>query len=381
MKTAIVVLTGQGLNTAHRIIAKWSDQEAPELWLNQRLKDQYIHKSGCPASRHPHVHGATESSPYFTDSYCYFEQLKEVVPRIWRRCSLLIFIMATGIVVRQIAPYLQGKDRDPAVLVLDEKGEFVISLLSGHLGGANAWTKTVANWIDAQPVVTTATDVQGMIAPDEYARQFGWSVEPVEGLRQVNRVLLEQGYLKVWTDCLSDEHLLREDANYIFLKDEDRDQAHLWITTQNLQHKKEAQNSGDILPLLLIPRLFSIGVGCRRGASRDQIIEAITQSLEQLEISPRSIRGLFSIELKSDEAGIIETAHILGVPFKTFSKQQIQEMNQIRGLIPSEFVKEKIGVNGVCEAASLLGTRQGELVLPKQKLSGVTVAISKERSL
>lgn len=390
MKAAIVVLTGQGLNTAHKIIEKWSHEEPPELWLNQRLKDLHIDKIVRPTSTQHHVNGAEEPSPcfeapylgvekYSMTPYC-FEHLKEVVPRIWRRCSLLIFIMATGIVVRQIAPYLQGKDRDPAVLVLDEKGEFVISLLSGHLGGANAWAKTVAQWLNAQPVVTTATDVQGLIAPDEYARMSGWSVEPVEGLRQVNRVLLEQGCLKVWTDCLPKGHPLRQDAHYSFVRDDDRDQAHIWITAQTVQSEK-SKIHGNSIPLLLIPRIFSVGVGCRRGASREQIIEAITQSLEKLGISPRSVQGLFSIELKSDEVGIIETAQTLGVSFKTFSTQQIQEMNKKQGLIPSEFVKEKIGVDGVCEAASLLGTKQGELVLPKQKLHGVTVAISKERFL
>ncbi|WP_019849769.1 cobalt-precorrin 5A hydrolase [Desulfitobacterium sp. PCE1] len=366
MKTAIVVLRDQGLRTACRIIEKWPEEEPTLLYLHRRLEGQ------------KRIHETEEPAPC-CDPY-YFSELKEVLPELWEGSSLLIFIMATGIVVRHIAPYLQGKDRDPAVLVLDEKGEFVISLLSGHLGGANAWAKSVAQWIHAQPVITTATDVQGLTAPDEYARRFGWSVEPLSGLKEVNSLLLEQGYLKVWTDCLPEEHPLRQDPYYHFLKDKDKEHAQLWVTTEQLAAQHE-RIQGKSRPLHLVPRIFGIGVGCRRGVSREQVMEAIEGSLKQIGISPKSIQGLYSIELKADEAGIIEAARILGIPFHTFSSQEIQSINEQQGLRPSEYVKEKIGVDGVCEAASLLGTSQGELVLPKQKWNGVTVAISKAKSM
>ncbi|MGI1658794.1 MAG: cobalt-precorrin 5A hydrolase [Desulfitobacterium sp.] len=387
MKAALVVLTSQGLKTAHKVIERWPDEEPLklELWLNWRLKGQYIDEKHTV-----HLH--------------YYKQLKEVMSGIWQSSSLLIFIMATGIVVRQIAPYLAGKDRDPAVIVLDEKGKFVISLLSGHLGGANAWTKTVAQWLDAHPVVTTATDVQGLIAPDEYARQFGWAIEPLAGLKYVNRILLEEGRLGVWTDCLPKGHPLRQDIAYCFLEDEKKEQAHLWITPQDNQQYKDKNEQNDFndmsgikysnnmnnqinetpndrRPVRLIPRFYSVGVGCRKGVSVDRISEAIAQSIRQLGISPLSIFGIFSIDLKSEEAGLIETAHNLGVPFITFSAQQIQDLNEKLRLSSSDYVKEMIGVDGVCEAASLLGTKEGELILPKQKLNGVTVAISKERFL
>lgn len=378
MKTAIVVLRDQGLQTACRIIGKWPEEEAVSLYLHRRLEGQeHVQEreevKEAPPGLRPH----------------YFDKLNDVLPKLWESSSLLIFIMATGIVVRHIAPFLQGKDRDPAVLVLDEKGEFAISLLSGHLGGANAWAKSVAQWINARPVITTATDVQGLTAPDEYARRFGWSVEPLSGLKEVNSLLLEQGYLKVWTDCLPEEHPLRQDPHYHFLEDDDQEHAQLWITAEQVSGNEvfghevpgPGQLQGKSRPLHLLPRIFGIGIGCRRGVSREQVMEAIAGSLRQVGISPKSIRGLYSIELKADEAGIIEAAQTLGIPFHTFSAQAIQNMNEQRGLRPSEYVKEKIGVDGVCEAASLLGTSQGELVLPKQKWNGVTVAISKAKSM
>lgn len=373
MKTAIVVLRDQGLQTACRIIGKWSEEEPVSLYLHRRFEGQeHVQEreevKEAPPGLRPH----------------YFDKLNEALPKLWESSSLLIFIMAAGIVVRHIAPFLQGKDRDPAVLVLDEKGEFVISLLSGHLGGANAWAKSVAQWIDAQPVITTATDVQGLTAPDEYARRFGWSVEPLSGLKEVNSLLLEQGYLKVWTDCLPEEHPLRQDVHYHFLEDDDQEHAQIWITAEQVSGNEvpgPGQLQGKSRPLHLLPRIFGIGIGCRRGVSREQVMEAIAGSLRQVGISPKSIRGLYSIELKADEVGIIEAAQTLGIPFHTFSAQAIQNMNEQRGLRPSEYVKEKIGVDGVCEAASLLGTSQGELVLPKQKWNGVTVAISKAKSM
>lgn len=351
MKAAIIVLTSQGLDTAYRIIEKWKSEEQPELWAHERA----LHRA--------------EMSPLDRIS---FAHIKDILPDLWQRCTPLVFIMATGIVVRQIAPYLQGKDRDPAVLVLDEKGEYVISLLSGHLGGANAWARTIGNWLNARPVITTATDVQGMTAPDEYARQFGWTVEPVAGLRKVNSFLLEQGYLNVWSDCLPEAHPVRLDASYHFLAEKDKARAHIWITMQ--EHKEPD-------PLFIIPQIYSVGVGCRKDMDAEHIKKAIIESIQQLNISIASVKGIYSIDLKSEEAGIIEAAYSFGLPFRTFAAEEIQQINEKQGLVLSDYVKEKIGVNGVCEAASLLGTNQGELVLPKQKYSGVTVAISKEKSL
>ncbi|MEM5816261.1 MAG: cobalamin biosynthesis central domain-containing protein, partial [Desulfitobacterium hafniense] len=279
MKTAIVVLRDQGLQTACRIIGKWSEEEPVSLYLHRRLEGQeHVQEreevKEAPPGLRPH----------------YFDKLNDVLTKLWESSSLLIFIMATGIVVRHIAPFLQGKDRDPAVLVLDEKGEFVISLLSGHLGGANAWAKSVAQWINARPVITTATDVQGLTAPDEYARRFGWSVEPLSGLKEVNSLLLEQGYLKVWTDCLPEEHPLRQDPHYHFLEDDDQEHAQLWITAEQVSGNEvfghevpgPGQLQGKSRPLHLLPRIFGIGIGCRRGVSREQVMEAIAGSLRKV---------------------------------------------------------------------------------------------------
>lgn len=393
MKAALLVLTDQGLRTAQRMMSEWPEGELPELWVYKNsqgdsprgLAHEY-NQSGI-SDLTATSKEATEPSPRFEASLRSFSELKAVVPELWKECSVLIFIMATGIVVRHIAPLLQSKDRDPAILVLDEKGEFVIPLLSGHLGGANAWARKIANRIGAQPVLTTATDVRGFTAPDEYARQCGWAVEPVEKLRKVNRFLLDSGYLNVWSDyALPEHHLLRQDSHYRFLDESEKGKAHLWISVQKESSLLDFANSNQQghfheAPLLLIPRVFSIGVGCRRGVSRERILEAVQLGLDQIGISRKSVQGIYSIDLKANEVGIQEAAQVLGVPFRSFPAEKVQAVNEERGLSCSRYVREKIGVDGVCEATSLLGTEQGKLVLPKQKLNGVTVAISQEKSM
>lgn len=387
MKAAVLVLTDQGLRTAQRIINEWPEGNLPELWVHKNSKGDSLsalapEQSGISDLTATYKEATEPSLRSFV-----FSELKAVVPELWKECSVLIFIMATGIVVRHIAPLLQSKDRDPAILVLDEKGEFVIPLLSGHLGGANAWARKIANRIGAQPVLTTATDVRGLTAPDEYTRQFGWVVEPVERLRKVNRFLLDNGYLNVWSDYeLPEHHPLRQDPHYRFLDESEKGKAHLWISVQRESSFHDFANANQPghfgePPLLLIPRVFSIGVGCRRGVSGERILEAVQVGLDQIGISRKSVQGIYSIDLKANEVGIQEAAQVLGVPFRTFSAEKVQAVNEERGLSCSGYVREMIGVDGVCEATSLLGTKQGEMVLPKQKLNGVTVSISQEKSM
>lgn len=301
-----------------------------------------------------------------------FSHLQEIVPALWREVSVLVFVMASGIVVRQIASLLAGKDRDPAVLVLDEAGKFVIPLLSGHLGGANAWAGQIARQIGAIPVITTATDVRGMVAPDEYARRWGWKVEPVSHLPEVNSLLLRQNYLNVWTrQPLASGHPWLKDSHYRFLGEGEKERANVLV---------DAFPQPDIgkASLYLIPPVLSVGVGCRRGVEKEIILERIQEAIGLLGASPHAISGLCSIDLKADEAGLIEAAKYLKVPFRTFAAAELQAVNLENQLEPSNFVSEKIGVDGVCEAASLLGTRKGRLILPKTKGRGVTVAISIE---
>jgi len=358
---ALVSLTDQGLATARRIGKSLPGAVVQEFYIHEKaLSSDKNHREGQSDPQH---------------QLQVFQHLADIIPRLWQQHSVLIFVMATGIVVRQIASLLEGKDRDPAVLVLDEQGKFIIPLLSGHLGGANIWANQLACQIGAQAVITTATDVRGLVAPDEYARRYGWKVEPLNHLPTVNRLLLEQGCLNIWTSySLKPDEAWVNDEHYQFLSDKDKEKANVIISSfPDLTIKDDL--------IYLVPPILSVGVGCRRGVSVEAVIEGVTSAVEQLGASLKSLSGIYSIDLKSDEVGLIEAAKYLRIPFQTFPGVELQAVIEREQLNRSKFVKEKIGVDGVCEAASLLGTQRGQLILPKFKGRGVTVAISLENSL
>ena len=349
-KIALLALTDRGMATARRINESLPSTVERELFIHE--------KAQSPESKE-HV----------------FHRLRDIVPSLWEECSVLIFVMATGIVVRQIASLIESKDRDPAILVLDEEGKFIIPLLSGHLGGANAWADHLARQHGVTAVITTATDGRGVVAPDEYARRYGWKVEPLEHLPAVNRLLLEQGFLNVWSNYpLNYASAWVNDGHYQFLLEHEKGKANVFLDASlGPLTKKDC--------IYLIPPILSVGVGCRRGISTEAVLEGITSAVERIGASLKAVAGIYSIDLKSDELGLIEAAKFLRVPFQTFPAERLQFVNEQEQLSRSKFVLEKIGVDGVCEAASLLGTREGHLVLPKIKGRGVTVAISRENSL
>ena len=350
-KVALVALTDRGMATARRINESLPSTVDRELYIHEKAQ------------------GQNEGQEQV------FRRLRDVVPSLWREYSVLIFVMATGIVVRQIASLIEGKDRDPAVLVLDEEGKFIIPLLSGHLGGANAWANHLAPQIGAVAVITTATDGRGLVAPDEYARRYDWKVEPLDHLPAVNRLLLEQGFLSVWSSYpLNQESAWVKDEHYQFLPEYEKEKANVILDAfQGPLSKRDC--------IYLIPPTLRIGVGCRRGISTEAVLAGITSAVERIGASLKAVAGIYSIDLKSDELGLIEAAKYLRVPFQTFPAEKLQLVIEQEHLSRSKFVLEKIGVDGVCEAASLLGTQEGRLVLPKIKGPGVTIAISVENSL
>ena len=362
-KIALISLTDRGMTTARRIGEGLSSTIVQEFYIHEKaLGSNKDHREG-----HGHGHPLLQLHV--------FQRLVDIVPKLWQEYSVLIFVMATGIVVRQIASLIEGKDRDPAVLVLDEEGKFIIPLLSGHLGGANTWANHLASQIGAQAVITTATDVRGLVAPDEYARRYGWKVEPLDHLPTVNRLLLEQGCINIWTSYpLKPEESWVNDEHYQFLSDKEKETANVIISSfPGLIIKDDL--------IYLVPPILSVGVGCRRGISTEAVLEGITSTVEQIGASLKAVSGIYSIDLKYDEVGLIEAAKYLRVPFRTFPAAELQAVIEKEQLSRSNFVNEKIGVDGVCEAASLLGTQRGRLILPKFKGRGVTVAISVENSL
>ncbi len=301
-----------------------------------------------------------------------FDRLGTVVPDLWRRFGALVFIMATGIVVRQIAPLLKHKTQDPAVVVLDERGRFVISLVSGHLGGANRLAEAVARITGGQAVITTASDVQNRPAIDLIAQELGLEIENPEMLSPVARRLLE--YEKVW--IVDPEARLGP-----YLKDEENV---VWSGEEAVASGRHEAGAGiwvsdrlapEGLPCLLLrPRNLVVGIGCNRGTPADEVLALVHAAFCRERLSLVSIRNLASVDIKSDESGILEAGRLLGRPVHFYSRQDIAE---VAVPTPSPTVRAHIGVESVCEATALLSARSSELIIAKQKTANVTLAVAR----
>ena len=312
------------------------------------------------------------------------------VQQMFREKEALLFIGACGIAVRSIAPFLKSKWEDPAVLVMDEKGEAVIPLLSGHAGGGNALALQVAALLGVTPVLTTATDVNGQFAVDVFARKNGLKIREKALAKEVSARVLQGERLPVLTEVP-----LYGDWPGALYKEEKTgamsERARLGQHNPNVSGDAQADGKKSPLgisigkdgqnrwekTLHLYPAQLTAGVGCRRGTAKEAILEALQQATAQVGGSLMDIRLVASIDLKAKEAGLLEVCRELEVPFRCFSAEALL---QAEGeFTPSPFVQEITGVDNVCERAAVTGSEGGALVLKKQVFSGVTVALAKGR--
>ncbi len=284
--------------------------------------------------------------------------LKSFTGRLFQQYDSLVFVMAMGIVMRCIAPWLQHKSTDPGVVVMDEKGTFAISLLSGHLGGANELTRTIAEKVNAIPVITTATDVQGLLSVDMFAKQNGLLITSFEEVKRLTAMLVNGRKLALVNE--TSLHLTGYDSP-------DEADGLIYVT-----HQKEVRRNTPFARLLA-PNIVA-GIGCRRGVTAGAIISFVENELEKLGIDIRCIRSFASIDLKQDEEGLLDAAHQWNLPVSFVSKEQIKVVEQ--QFAASAFVRQSVGVGGVCEpAAFIAGGGKGRFLLHKQACNGVTLAL------
>jgi len=302
--------------------------------------------------------------------------LSRLMGKLFIEYDAIVCIMALGIVVRTIAPYIQDKRYDPAVVVIDELGKSVISVLSGHIGGANQLTRELAEFLHASPIITTATDLHGKLSLDLLAQQIKCRIYPFSNLKRISGAVVNDQPIIIYSQyslpfSATEQIKLLDLADY---NGEGEEAAVVLVTNKVMPLPRKKPYA------FLRPSNVAIGVGCRRGISKEKILQAIESALEKTGLSRESLACLASIELKNDERGLLEAAEELGVPIKFFTAQQI---NAIEGeLASSSFVQEKIGVNGVCEQTALLALKNPQLVLAKTVfVPAVTVAVAEELSL
>ena len=277
----------------------------------------------------------------------------------FREADALVFCCAAGIAVRAIAPWVKSKTEDPAVIVADELGRFVIPLLSGHLGGANELALTIAKRLGAIPVVTTATDLNGAFAVDVFAKKNHLWIEDMSLAKAVSAALLagKQVGFKSDVPCVGalPEGLTEKEA-----------ELGICVTS-------EPENAPFARTLWLFPMRYAAGLGCRRGKSMEELETFLLKQLSDIGAAIHELRCVASIDLKKNEPGLVLLSQKYKLPILTYSAEQLSAVpGNFSG---SDFVKEKTGVDSVCERAAVLASG-GKLVIRKTAADGITFALA-----
>ena len=261
--------------------------------------------------------------------------------RAFTECRVVVFIGACGIAVRYIAPLLTDKLHDPAVIVIDEGGRFVIPILSGHVGGANAVSRMIADDIGAEAAVTTATDVEGVFAVDEFAAGNGLKISEREKIRPIARMLLTGKPVNM---AVADDVIISSDASDI-----------------------------DKCILHLMVRPYVVGMGCRKDKDPSELEAYFMETLERLDIRTGHVCALASIDIKKDEPALTMLAKKLDIPFMTYTADELQSVEG--DFAHSDFVEKTVGVSDVSARAAKACGRSGHFLLKKDSRDGMTVSV------
>lgn len=349
MRIAVIAITGGGAR------------------LGNRLRESMVDADLYVSSRY----GAETDDPcnLFEPS-----ELKRLVTSLWNSFDGLVLIMATGIVVRIIAPLLESKETDPAIVTMDDAGRFAIALLSGHLGGANELAERCASISGASAVITTATDANGLPSFDMLAKEQGWIIDDIHRIKTLNTLLLDGKEIAVVDPTGHTCSWLHGRGRVIFFETfaeaADSPANGFLIVTNRLLPDRTDHDS----ILILRPRNLVLGIGCNRGTSADEIGELVKTQLKDLSLSPKSICCIASVAAKSDEDGLVEFARRVGVSFRCFDSDELSRVSFPSP--PSEHALAAVGVAGVAEPAAILASGGGRLLLKKVKTANVTLAVA-----
>lgn len=288
-----------------------------------------------------------------------FHDLSALTASAFRQFDALIFLSACGIAVRMIAPHIRSKQSDPAVLVIDHTGKFVIPILSGHLGGANALAERIAAQIGAIPVITTATDIGGKFSPDSFAAANQLRCIEPDAAKEIAAAVLR------------DESIgFRSIIPYPSLPEPLTDQS---TPRCGIVVGHDLQIQPFSITLHLVPKNLVLGIGCKKGTPSEAIEHAVYAAADAAKIDIQSICAAASIDLKANEPGILQFCNSHNIPFYTYPAS---ELMQVCGdFSASDFVRNVTGADNICERSAVLCSG-GHLILKKTALHGVTAAIA-----
>ena len=326
-----------------------------------------------------------------SDGYCVCIRDKEKDKSLskWTETAFLeyemvVFVSATGIAVRTIAPFLKSKITDPGVVCIDDNGKFIIPLVSGHIGGANHMAEKLAEKLNGIPVVTTATDINGRIAIDSWAKDNNLIIEDMNLAKECAMRLLEgkpvamvsmlpvkvnaKGIELIFSPKINPMGDLTEFGDKLNYKKYDFGINISWRTDNYFRHE-----------LKLVPKGLILGIGCRKGTKKETIEKVSKEILMEKGICFSSISTVASIDLKKDEEGLLEFSRDEGLKFVTFTAK---ELAMAQGEFPrSEFVSKVTGVDNVCQRAAVIAGPDGEVLIEKTAREGVTISVAIPRRL
>lgn len=278
-----------------------------------------------------------------------------------------VIFAAAGIVVRALAGLMQGKDADPAVVVLDPAGRFAVSLLSGHLGGANDLAQRVAGLLGGQAVITTATDNVGVPSMEVVAAEQGLKVENMQALARISRDLVEgkpvalhdpEDWLKTALAGYEERFVARAEPSL--------GEPTVWVGWRALQTPPAW--------LVLRPACLAVGMGCNRGTSATEMRDLLEQVFAENKLALGSLLGLATVEAKRDEQGLAQLAWSLQTTIEYYSAVRL---NSLEVPNPSKAAQKHIGTKSVCEAAALTSASADQLLVTKQKSQNATLAVAR----
>lgn len=295
------------------------------------------------------------------------KKIKEFVPKIFSEYDYIIFIMACGIVVRTIAPLIKNKFSDPAILVSDEKGKNIISLLSGHMGGANEMTLYISNLLNSNPVITTATDVNNKSSLDMIAKKLNAHIYDFRNkVLKINSMLVNDEVVNLFIDG----HYNIDTRGFNICKRDDINNLDEVVVISNKKNLDFINNN----ILKVVPKNIVIGIGCRKNIDKEYMINSLSDFLHKQNIDINSIKEIGSIEVKKNEEALINLSTYLNVPFKTFTAQEISKVEHLYE--KSDWVKQNVGVHSVAEPVAHL-LSDGNLIIKKHKYNGITFSVGR----
>jgi cobalt-precorrin 5A hydrolase len=347
-KVAVVAITRQGIAIARRI--KQNMAEA-EIYVPAKHSDGGI------------------------DVNWFSEQSTQLVGNLFKTYDALICIFSLGAVIRMVAPHLIDKKSDPAVIVIDDRANHVISALSGHLGGANALTRLVASFLGAQPVITTAADVNETIAVDLIGREFGWTIENFENVTKISACMVNEEKIAVYQDTGEKNWWhLPFPKNVTIVESIDKIKSPQFKGGLVISDRVVSDSTIVSKSVIYHPKSLVIGLGLHWDTSKETIQFGINTTLKEKGLSFQSIRNIASIKDKAKVKGLEEFSTHYGIAIEIYDKDTLASVNVPN---PSATVQKFEGTSSVSEAASILSSK-GQLIVPKQKFPpDLTVAISR----